>query len=61
MPTSLRAREMGVTLTCEVAGGQEGKKVVPLVKGPCLPGLTMETKKSRGNQVTGRCNPLWEE
>ena len=56
---------MGVTLPHELARGlaapaqkQEGGSYVP---GPCLPGLTMATKKGRRDQSTDRCNPLWKE
>ena len=58
VPAALRAREMGVTLTCEVArrGLQclqdnrkavEGRKAVPLLQGAKPPKLTMAAEKGR--------------
>ena len=65
VPASLRAREMGVTLTQTAAGG--GPLVTALLQwlggssyitGPSLLGLTMAAEKRRRKQTTGRSNHL---
>ena len=63
----LRAREVGMTLTCEAISWrgfqnlQEHFGGSSYITGPHFPGLTMAANKGRRKQTTGRCDPLWEE